>query len=141
MTWGVGPWGAGGPWGTGVALPPPVLIGVSDPIVNRVGGTVVVVYGENFYDPMLVEILKSGNVVGEGILWDPTLNLEENRAWVGMPALDDGFYDLRVTTDGGVSPVLVNALEYRLFAEEAKTLAARSKWGKNWDVGPRIMSG
>ena len=140
MTWGTGPWGAGGPWGSGSAAPPPTLIGVSPEIVDREGGTIVLILGTNFADDMEVEIRKAGAAVGTGYIFDPRFDVSLNRAYVGMPALDDGVYDLRVTTSGGVVDLL-NALDVREHANEYPVVSCRSKWSLPWSVGPRIMSG
>lgn len=141
MTWGIGPWGAGSPWGTGVTLPPPTLIGVSPAIVDTEGGSGITLLGTNFYDPMTVDVLHGGLVVGTGIIFDPEFDLQQNRVYVGLPALAVGFYDLQVTTDGGSSPILVGALEYRVFANDFKVVSVRSKWAAVWNTGPRILSG
>jgi hypothetical protein len=108
--------------------------------VERRGGTVIKVLGENFFDPMIVEVLRAGLVVGTGYIFDPEFDLERNRAFVGMPALADGFYDLRVTTDGGTSGVLVDALEYRLFSEQTKIHRVRVGLAAPWVTGPRILT-
>ncbi len=154
MTWGKGPWGAGSPWGTGVTLPPPVLLSVfsfppapvdtTDPaVIARRGGTVCLVSGNNFFDPVTIDILTGGpgayTVVATGYVFDPEFDVERNRVFFGAPALQDGTYSVRVTTDGGVSGVLDNVLEARLFAEEFKTLSVRGKFSTAWDTGPRIL--
>lgn len=156
MTWGIGPWGAGAPWGTGVLLPPPTLIGVSsDPgptasttgpaVIDENGGTVCLLLGTNFFDPITIEILIGGSgaytVVGTGYVFDPRYDLEQNRCYFGAPALERGLYHLRATTAGGTSGVLVNALAARQFAEEFKTLSVRGKFSSKWETGPRILRG
>jgi hypothetical protein len=140
MTWGTGKWGETSPWGTGVALPPPVLAAASPTIVERRGGTVIKLLGENFFDPMTVDILQSSVVVANGYIFDPEFDLERNRAFVAMPALPDGFYDIQVTTDGGTSGVLVNAVEYRLHSEEVKVQRVRIGFAQPWVTGPRLLT-
>ncbi len=140
MTWGKGPWGSGSPWGTGITLPPPNLLGISPAIVARRGGTVVKITGENFADPMIIEVLDGPTVVGTAYYFDAELDLERNRVFAGMPALADGFYSLRVTTEGGESNTLVDVVEYRLFSEEVKAHRVRIGFAAPWKTGPRLLT-
>jgi hypothetical protein len=140
MTWGSGKWGESTPWGTGLTLPPPVLSAISPAIVARRGGDVIKVVGENFFDPITIEVLKGLAVVGTCYVFDAELDLERNRVFTGTPALADGFYSLRVTTDGGESNILVNVLEYRLFSEEVKTHRVRIGFAAPWVTGPRLLT-
>lgn len=156
MSWGTGSWGAGAPWGTGSAAPPPTLTAVvSDPgpvapstnpaVVAIKGGTVCRLIGTNFSDPMTIEIgLGSGGsfvAVAEGFVFDPELDLRRNRVFFGAPRLERGLYSVRVTTVGGVSGVLEDAIAARLFADEYKTVSARSKFARKWLSGTRILKG
>ncbi len=155
--WGGGPWGASDqinqPWGTGAAGPPPSLIAVTSPygrgpsgvaLCERRGGTVVTIGGTNFRDPMTVEVLSGGGgsftVEGTGYIFDPAFDVRGNRIFAGLPALADGLYHLRVTNDGGVSNVLIDALEYALFPEEWRVVNRRRGWAKVWDVGPAFLT-
>lgn len=156
MTWGTGPWGAGSPWGTGSTLPPPSLIGVSSSpgptaqtagpaVVDENGGTVCLVVGNNFFDPMTIDILTGGpgayTVVGTGYVVTPKFDLQRNRCYFGAPALERGLYHIRVTTAGGVSGVLHDAIAAREFADEFKTVSVRSKYASKWETGPRRLRG
>lgn len=161
MTWGTGPWGSGSPWGTGVTLPPPTLIGVSsDPgetapttnpaVVAIRGGTICKALGTNFFTrdsrPFIdIEILTGGPgayvVVGTGYVFDPDFDIKSNLVFFGAPALARGLYHVRVTTDGGTSNVLTDAIAARLFAEEYKTVSVRGKFAPKWATGPRLLRG
>lgn len=156
MTWGVGPWGSGSPWGTGAVLPPPTLISVSsDPgptaptsnpaVIAKRGGTVCIVLGTNFADPLTIELLtgSSGSytVVGSGYVFDPRYDLLRNRCYFGAPTLEVGLYHLRVTTPGGVSGVLEDVIASRLFADEFKTVSVRGKFSPRWATGQRLLRG
>jgi hypothetical protein len=159
MTWGIGPWGAGSPWGTGSVTPPPTLIAASPTVIDELGGDVILLVGTNFIDPMLVEFMQAGVTIGastvpgsdyadaiaddvaRGIILDPRYDIEQNRAYVGTPALPVGTYDVRVTTAGGTSGVLVGAVESMVIAMEHRVLAMRAKWGRAWQVGPRLLTG
>ena len=140
MSWGKGAWGTPSAWGTGVELPPPSLLGVSPALVERRGGGVVRITGENFVDPMTIEVLKGPVVVGTAYYFDAEFDLERNRVFAGMPALADGFYSLRVTTAGGDSNVLVDAVEYRLFSEQVKVHRVRIGFDTTWKTGPRLLT-
>lgn len=137
--WGGTTWGAGSPWGTGSAAPPPTLVSASPSVVERRGGTVVALFGSNFQDPLTVELLQGGVVIADGYIFDPRFDLTRNRVYVGMPALDDGVYDVRVTTDGGTATAL-GIIEAKLHAEEHRVVANRAKWAQPWDVGERYLS-
>jgi hypothetical protein len=103
---------------------------------------------------VLVEVLQGLAVVGTCYAFDAdVLNaakgsegltnlfpLSANRIFAGTPALDDGAYDLRVTTPGGPSNVLVGVLTYELFAEEVKTLGVRQKLSAKWKTLRRMLS-
>jgi len=139
MSWGTGPWGTGA-WGTGVVLPPPSVFGLSPGIIARRGGSIVKIVGEHFADPMIVELIQSAQVVGAGYYFDAEFDLERNRLFVGTPALPDGFYSLRVTTAGGESNILEDALEVRLFSEEVRVHRVRIGFAAPWLTGPRMLT-
>lgn len=156
MSWGTGSWGAGSPWGTGTAAPPPTLSGVasypgptappSSPAVVAVrGGTILRVLGTNFVadeDRPYIEVdFLNGalEIVGQGYIFDPEFDIQASHITCGAPALEAGLYSLRVTTAGGTSGILADAVAARLFAEEFKTHDVRRKWGPKWDTGDRLL--
>jgi hypothetical protein len=138
--WGRAPWGGDAAWGAGVDLPLPILHAVHPTVLEIRGGTVLGIFGENFFDPMTVEVLDAGEVVGTGYIFDAEFDLERNRAYAGMPAMAEGVYDLRVTTAGGDSNVLEGALDYRLHSEQAKVHGGRIKFSSTWKTGPRTLT-
>ena len=106
------------------------------------------VVGTNFFArderPYIdVELLTGGPgsyvVIASGFVFDPTFDIKKNRVYFGAPALAAGTYHLRVTTGGGVSNVLTNAIAARLFAEEYKTVSVRGKFAPKWATGPRLL--
>jgi len=142
VSWGTGAYGLTS-WGIGTTTPVPVLIGITPGLVARRGGDVIQLFGTGFTDPALVEVL-SGPVVpytleGTCYVFDPEFDVKRNVIWAGTPALDDGVYHLRVTTDGGPSAVLVNALTYELFSEEVKALKVRQGLNWKWRAGRRML--
>ena len=153
MSWGTGEWGKTA-WGTGVAAPVPTLISASPGLVARRGGDVITVLGTGFQKPILIEVMQDLQVVATcyafeaDVLNDPfagegdigLFSLTSTRVFAHTPALEDGVYDLRVTTDGGPSTILVGALTYELFAEEAKTLKVRQKLSKAWKKARNLLS-
>lgn len=157
MSWGLGRWGID-PWGglgAGASALPPTLLGVSSfpgptaspsspAVISRIGGTVCIAIGTDFYDPMTIEFLTGDviggyTVVGTGYVFFPRYDVESSRVFFGAPALADGLYHLRISTDSGVSGVLEDVIESRLFAEEHKVLSVRDKYAERWRVGPRIL--
>jgi len=139
MPWGTGPWGIT-PWGIAGPIFAPTLIGVSPGIVSRLGGDVVTIVGTNFSDPIVIEILLAGDVVGTCYVFDVEFDLDSTRIHAGTPALDDGVYDMQVTTTAGPSAVLIGALEYRLFAEQMKAQRVNIGFAAPWAVGSRLLS-
>lgn len=110
------------------------------------------ILGTGFSKPVLIELLSGLTVVATCYAYEADeLNdgktdgdlglfaLQSNRIFAATPALDDGTYDLRVTTPGG-SDTLVNALTYQLFAEEAKVQKVRQKLSAKWKVGRRLLT-
>lgn len=153
MTWGTGSWGAGSPWGIGASAPPPTIIAVSSveptapltggQVVARRGGDVIKIVGSNFVNPITIEVLNAGlEVVGTCYPFDDLglFALKPNTVFCGTPALPDGLYSLRVTTVGGSSTVLEDALQYELFAEEMKTQRVRVGLMRKWKAGRRLLS-
>lgn len=152
MSWGLGPWGIS-PWGTGNEAPPPAIGGVASPLggpgplggalVEVRGGTVISIVGTDFFAPMTVEVLVGAgapfSVVGTCFIWDYEFDLRNNRVFAGTPKLPAGLYHLRVTTDGGPSPVFLDAIEAVPFAEEVKVQRVRRAWAPIWKVGPRVL--
>lgn len=139
---GIGVWGTGS-WGTGSwgAVPAPALAVVSPGLADVKGGTVVGLFGTNFFDPMLVELLDGGGitVVGRAYYFEARLDLRAGKALVGLPPLPVGSYGLRLTTPAGVSPIVPNAVTYAVFAEQTKVQRARRQWSSAWATGPRIL--
>jgi len=138
-TWGVGPYGTS-PWGASVTGGPPVLMSVSPGIVDIAGGTVATLAGNNFNKTAVIEVQQGGVVLGYGVIALPDFDVQPNRLYVGLPALAAGVYDLRIITNSG-DALLVNAIEYREFANEYKVETARRKFGSAWKLGSRILSG
>ena len=113
-------------------------------------GTILTITGTNFFasedEPfitieVLIGTLGFYTVVGTCFVFDPEFDIARNRIFAGSPALLQGLYHLRVTTEGGVSNVLEDVLAARLFAEEYKTLSVRGKFGPKWRTGPRLLRG
>lgn len=148
MSWGVGPWGVGSPWGTGSEAPPPTIIAVGTPhgetapsgVVAREGGDVITVIGEHFSDPMTIEIMLGAQVVGECYIALPRYDIRRNRVYAGTPPQPDGTYGIRITTVGGTSPIFLNALTYGLFSEEMKVEVVRKNMSAKWKTGRRLLS-
>lgn len=156
MTWGSGPWGSGSPWGGAGPVPAPTLIGVtsfpgptaepsSPAVVDENGGTICLLAGTNFSDPLVIEVLIGASpaytVVATGYIFDPRYDLESNRCFFGAPALERGLYHVRATTSGGSSAVIENVIAARRFADEFKTVSVRGKFSSKWATGPRILRG
>lgn len=152
MTWGsTGSWGLDA-WGTGVAGPVPTLIAAAPTLVARRGGDVISLFGTGFSRPILIEVLQGGLVVDTCYAFeadtrndrdDGDINLfalTRTRVFAGTPALEDGVYDLRVTTAGGVSGILSGALTYELFADEVKVHHVRQKLARKWKTGRRLLT-
>lgn len=140
MTWGKGgSWGGGGPWGTGSLGDPATLFAVEPGIADVLGGTVATFFGANFTDPALIELLTGGGtVVGTAYYQRAKLDLRNGKIIAGLPALPAGVYGVRVTTTAGPSPILVNAITYKVFADEGKVLRTRRRFAAIWATGERI---
>lgn len=116
----------------------PTLTASTPSIVDAAGGTVVLLAGTNFLTPMTIDVLLASAVVGSGLLDNEITDLTPTTAYVGLPRLAEGLYDLRVTTPGG-SVTLANALDVRAFAYEYKVESVRRKWARVWATGLRIL--
>jgi len=145
--WGVGEWGIDS-WGLqGELTASPTLVSVITPhgeragsgVVARRGGDVIQIIGTNFGDPMTIEVLQAAIVVGTCYIFRPSFDIQPTKVFCGTPALDDGVYDLRVTTTVATA-TLASALTYELFSEEAKTLIVRSNINPKWRTGRRMLT-
>jgi hypothetical protein len=124
-----------------VEVVPAVPDGVPINVVATLGGTVVRVTGINFLDPIIVEVLHAGAVVGSLYLFDAKYDLALTTLYMGTPPLSTGVYSLRATSVYGVGAALPNAIEARLFAHEMKAQEARSGFSPVWKTGSRFLSG
>jgi hypothetical protein len=114
---------------------------VSPSIADVLGGTVLGIFGENFTDPMTIEVLEADlTVVGQAKYFEARLDLRLQKALVGFPALPAGSYGIRITTAAGTSPVLPDAVTYKPFASEGKVLRMRSRFARVWATGRRVLS-
>ena len=140
--WGIQPWGLG-PWGGGVAAPISNLFSVTNAdggpaICDVKGGTVIIVHGENFLDPIVFEILDSlGAVVGLTYYPFGDLDVRLTKAVVGTPALPAGDYTLRVQGSPPGSDTL--SISYIRYAEEMKPQRVRGRFAPFWSTGERIL--
>ena len=145
--WGVGPWGVGQPWGAG-QVDPPILLNVTtefDDLLETRGGTIARIVGSNFIPTFVPQVLV-GNpggpylVVAEGFLFDPVFDILEMAtiALPGMPAVAPAVYHLRVKAAGGLSNVLEDVLDYRVFPEEAKIQKASATYAQPWATPQKI---
>jgi len=139
--WGIQPWGLG-PWGGGA---PPVdtlfLVTNADggpAILDVKGGTVIIVHGVSFADPIVFELLDGGNNV-VGLTYYPFANLDLRpaKAVVGTPALPAGDYTLRVQGSPPESSTL--QVSYVRYAEEMKVQRVRGRFAPFWATGERIL--
>lgn len=143
--WGTAAWGTS-PWGAG-SLPPPSIIGVSTPhgvhagagVVDRRGGDVITIIGNNFSDPMIVELLLGGIVQGQCYISRPRYDIKPNRVYAGTPELDFGTYDLRVETAGGSSVIFPNAVTYERFSNEMKAETVRKNMSDAWKSAQKVI--
>lgn len=139
MTWGYSPWGIG-PWGGA----PPVVDLVSTPwgagIVDVLGGDVITIGGSGFYDPVTIEVLLMGTVVGTCFVFDARYDVSKSRIYCGTPALDAGTYDVQVTTGAG-SSLLAGALVYEPIAQQGKVERVRLGFASPWATGRRMLRG
>ena len=134
MTWGGGSWGAD-EWGDPGA---PVLSIVGPAIADVLGGTVLTLYGSNFFDPALVELVLGVTTVGRAEYLEARLDLRRRKLIVGLPALPAGVYSVRITTTYGTS-LLPDCVTYKPFADQMKIQRARRRWAPAWAVGPKLL--
>lgn len=139
MPWGTSPWGLG-PWGGGAPVIDLVVTPWGGGIVDVLGGDVITIGGSNFADPVLIEVLFGGNVVGTCYVFDPRYDVSASRIYCGTPALAQGTYDVRVTTDAGTS-TLVGALTYEPIADQLKVERVRISLARVWSAGPLVLRG
>lgn len=137
--WGTEKWGIDS-WGSaGLALDMPIITAVSPTICDVKGGTVLAIFGTDFVSP-IVEVLDGAlQLIGTGYIFEDRLDVRLTKMLVGMPAAPVASYGLRVITPFGVSPVLPNAVTYKVFAEEAKVLRTRRLFSRAWRTGERII--
>ena len=142
MSWGTDDWGTA-PWGIGVSGVLSTVVGVTPGRVAVRGGTMLTVVGTNFTSPATVHVMSgpSNALVVEGTcsLFDAAFDLTASRLFVGAPALAVGTYHIRVTTAAGAGVPLLDALTYRVFAEEVRVHRNRSSWASAWRTGPRWL--
>ena len=113
---------------------------VDPQVVDVEGGTVVVIFGDNFFPEFVPQVLFGGVVQAEGYLFDPDFDLTLTRAKAGMPPLPAGAYDLRVKTPAGLSNILPAALIYKPHAHETIVQKGRSSWSAKWRTGRRLRA-
>lgn len=115
------------------------ITSVSDSIVPIRGGKVVEIVGTGFTSAAVVDLLQSSVVQGQGYIFDTDFDVTATSIFVGLPALPEGTYDLRVTVGADVG-LLESAFVYRLFAEEGKVQRVRKGFSPKWRTGPRILT-
>ncbi len=139
--WSTGNWGLS-PWGSPGAPSLAVIdLGGCDPsdFANVLGGTPATLYGNNFFDPAVVELLQGSLVVGRAEYFEGRLDLRLKKMIVGLPALPAGTYSVRVTTAYG-SALLPDAVTYKPFCEQTKVHRVRRRFAPAWATGPRWMT-
>lgn len=134
-SWGIGPWGTGTWGGTGA----PGVGAVSPTIADVKGGTVVALFGTGFIDPVIVELYDGNDLAGVGAYFEAKLDVRLEKMLVGLPELPIGVYGIKITTPLGSSPILPDAVEYKVFAEEGKVQRVRRRWAKAWQIGRRLF--
>lgn len=155
MPYGSGGYGTTAPWGGALAsIPAPTLVavgptdGYGQAYAEEDGGTVLSLTGTGFYYPIIVDVLRDGTLIEDKLgkparafVYDPERELRANVVYAGMPSLDPGFYDIRVTTPSGTSNTLSRAVEYRLYAEQFRVVNLRGKFSATWRAGVRFLRG
>ena len=141
-SWGLGPWGTGSWGGLGEGgAGGPGLGGVSPTLAEVEGGTVIGIFGENFTDPVIIELVDGdGTVLSRGQIFEARLDLRLQKMLVGFPPMPPGVYGIQVTTDAGTSPILPDAVTYKEFAQEGKVQRARRHFAQAWATGERLLS-
>lgn len=135
--WGTGAWGCG-PWG---GAGPPTVGGITGALCDVKGGTVLGVFGTDFTDPAIIEVVDNlgVEVFGTAEYFEARLDLRSGKILAGFPALAVGTYGIRITTSGGTSAVLQDAVTYAVFAEEGKVQRVRRRYANVWATGNRIL--
>ena len=117
------------------------MAAVSPTLAEVEGGTVIGIFGTNFTDPVIIELVDGGGtVVGQGQIFEARLDLRLQKMLVGFPPLPAATYGIQVTTAAGTSPILPNAVTYKLFAQEGKAQRARRHFAQAWATGERLLS-
>lgn len=155
MPYGTSGYGNSAVWGgalSSIAAPTLVAVGPTDgygiAYAEEDGGTLLTLTGTGFYYPIIVDVLRDGTLITDkygkparAFVYDPERELRASVVYAGMPSLDPGFYDLRVTTPSGTSNVLARAVEYRLYAEQFRVVNLRGKFSTAWRSGVRFLRG
>ncbi len=138
--WGATPWGCSH-WGGQAGGGPPILGAVGPALCDVKGGTVLGLFGDNFTDPTVIEVVDPIGLetLGTAHYFEARLDLRNNKILAGFPALPQGTYGVKVTTAGGVSSVLLDAVTYEPFADEGKVQRVRRRWSPFWGTGERIL--
>ena len=139
--WGQGAWGCS-TWG-GMGDPNPPMLGAVGPaLCDVLGGTVLGVFGDNFVDPTIIQVIDmiGLEVLGEAEYFEARLDLRKNKILAGFPALPAGTYGVKVITPSGSTPVLPNAVTYAVFADEGKVHRVRRRYSNVWATGPRLLT-
>lgn len=139
--WGTGYWGTG-LWGGAATPGPPILSAVQQSPCSTLGGTVLTIYGDNFIDPAVIEVIDPVGleVLGLAYYFEARLDLRKDKIIAGFPALPVGTYGLRIRTIAGQTPVLLDALTYVVFADEGKAQRVRRRFAPAWSTGKRVLS-
>lgn len=153
MSYGVSGYGTVELWGGGGAYAPPLLTGITPAdddgmaYAEEDGGTLLTLVGTGFAAPMIVHVMRAGTFIvdklgkpARAFVFDQEFDITANRVFAGFPSLPPGLYDVSVETPGGVS-TLVNAVEYRLYAEQERVVTLRAKFGSAWRAGHRFLRG
>ncbi len=140
--WGHGPWGCSTWGGMGGAADPPSLGAVGPALCDVLGGTVLGVFGDNFVDPTIIQVIDmiGLEVLGEALYFEARLDLRKNKILAGFPALPVGTYGVKVITPSGSTPVLPDAVTYEVFADEGKVHRVRRRYAEPWNTGTRLLT-
>ena len=138
-SWGIGPWGTGTWGGLGETGEGPGIGDVSPAIADVKGGTVVAIFGSGFVDPITIELYDGAIKVGEGKYFEARLDVRFEKMLVGLPPLPVGAYGIKLITPYGSTPILADAITYKVFAEEGKVQRVRRRWSAAWRVGERLF--
>ena len=139
--WGVGAWGCS-TWGANAEASPPTLGAIDSALCDVKGGTILGVFGDNFVDPTVIEIVDmiGLEVLGRAYYFEARLDLRKNKILAGFPPLAVGTYGVKLTTPSGTTPVLPDAVTYAVFAEEGKPQRVRRRFANIWATGERLLT-